>query len=581
MSWLREPDSEPIPGYRLISPLGTGGFGEVWKCEAPGNILKAIKFVYGNLNSLDGEAYRAEQEKKALEKVKEVRHPFVLSMERIDNIEGELIIVMELADRSLHDLLQEHLAAGRSGIPREQLLSHLRDAADGLDFINEKHALQHLDVKPRNLFLVGDRVKVADFGLVKSLDRQSTSGLMAGVTPIYAAPETFSGKFTKHSDQYSLAVVYVELLTGKRPFNGKNIRTLALQHVSEQPDLSGLPAQDRAAVARAMEKDPERRHPSCLAFIRALYEAGSSGVESGGHSSASVSVTPPTSRGRGTVPELRVQPGGADESQHMAVTNAQMEIGCLRPTIVIGVGEFGRRAILDLRCRLLDRFGDLMQVPVYRFLYVDSDPEAVHEALNDAPEIALTNAQVFPLPLQPVANYRRRALEHLNDWLPREKLYAIPRSLQPQGSRTLGRLAFHDNYLRFMTRLRREMQIASHPESLAQSVSQTGMMLRDNSPRVIVIASACGGTGGLLCDLGYAITRQQAQLHLAVEPPALFMFCGAPADPATPPIEQANVYASVTELNHYGDATTTFTAQYGPDGQPIADGGIRSAPRTC
>src|SRR3954467_3191010 len=102
MSWLREPAAEPIPGYRLIEPLGSGGFGEVWKCVAPGGLLKAIKFVYGNLNSEDVDAARAEQEFKALEKVKLIRHPFVVPMDLIKVVEGELVIVMELADQSLY-----------------------------------------------------------------------------------------------------------------------------------------------------------------------------------------------------------------------------------------------------------------------------------------------------------------------------------------------------------------------------------------------------------------------------------------------------------------------------------------------
>src|SRR5947209_11967480 len=102
MSWLREPNAEPIPGYRLIEPLGHRGFGEVWKCEAPGGLYKAIKFVFGNLNSMDMEGARAEQELKALQRIKEVRHPFVVSLDRIEVVSGELVIVMELADRSLH-----------------------------------------------------------------------------------------------------------------------------------------------------------------------------------------------------------------------------------------------------------------------------------------------------------------------------------------------------------------------------------------------------------------------------------------------------------------------------------------------
>src|SRR5262245_42438932 len=245
---LREPDCEPISGYRLIEPLGSGGFGEVWKCEAPGGILKAIKFVYGNLNSVDVDGARAEQELHALERVKEVRYPFVLSLDLIKIVDGELVIVMELADKNLHDLFVECQAAGLVGIPRDDLLRYLRDAAEALDYMCETHGLVHLDVKPRNPFLVSDRVKVADFGLVKHLERQSNSGLLGGVTPLYAPPETFTGNITPRSDQYSLAIVYQELLTSQRPYSGKNARQLAQQHMHEPPELRNLPEGERPVV---------------------------------------------------------------------------------------------------------------------------------------------------------------------------------------------------------------------------------------------------------------------------------------------------------------------------------------------
>ena len=273
MAVIREANAEPIPGYRLIEPLGSGGFGEVWKCEAPGGLFKGIKFVYGNLNSLDVEGVRAEQELRALQQIKEVRHPFVLSLDRIEVVNGELVIVMELADKSLHDAFVECQDAGMLGIPRDTLLRYIRDAAEALDHMNEKHNLQHLDIKPRNLFLISDRVKVADFGLVKHLERQNGSGLLGGVTPLYAPPETFNGKISETSDQYSLAIVYQELLTGQRPYGGKNVRQLAQQHLQEAPELRTLPEAERPVVARALAKEPGKRFPNCMAFVRALYTA--------------------------------------------------------------------------------------------------------------------------------------------------------------------------------------------------------------------------------------------------------------------------------------------------------------------
>ena len=188
MPFIPKADSEPIPGYRLVEKLGVGGYGEVWKAMAPGGLVKAVKILYGDMGGT-----RAAQELKALGRIKEVRHPFLLSLERIEIIDGQLFIVTELADGCLYDRFYECRKAGMKGIPREELLGNLRDTAEALDYMSEIYGLQHLDIKPQNLLLVGKRIKVADFGLVKDL-MGSNSTAPGGVTPVYATPEAFDGR---------------------------------------------------------------------------------------------------------------------------------------------------------------------------------------------------------------------------------------------------------------------------------------------------------------------------------------------------------------------------------------------------
>src|SRR5437660_3212817 len=264
-----ESRAEPIPGYRLIERIGGGGFGEVWKAEAPGGLMKAIKFVYGDLQGAGEDDARAEQELKAMSRVKTVRHPYILSLERYDIIDGQLIIVMELADRNLWDRFRECRSQGHPGIPREELLRYMEETAEALDLMNIEYQLQHIDIKPQNLFLVHNHAKVADFGLVKDLEGRMAS-VTGGVTPVYAAPETFDGWISRFCDQYSLAIVYQELLTGKRPFAGTSVRQLILQHLQAAPNLEPLPAGDRAAVSKALSKAPNDRFPTCQEFVYAL-----------------------------------------------------------------------------------------------------------------------------------------------------------------------------------------------------------------------------------------------------------------------------------------------------------------------
>lgn len=610
---------EPIPGYKLLERIGTGGFGEVWKCEAPGGLFKAIKIVRGSMESVDGREIHAQQELKSLNRVKTVRHPYILSLERFDIIDGQLVIVMELADRSLWDRFKECRAQGLPGIPRDELLEYMAETAEALDLMKDQFQLQHLDIKPQNIFLVYNHVKVADFGLVKDLVEMKAN-ISSGVTPVYAAPETFDGVVSSYCDQYSLAIVYQELLTGQRPFGGATIRQLLMQHLKEAPDLSALPPDDRDAIARALAKIPEDRFPSCSAMVQALRVApateGANSVVAHGLSRAETPPnhglpliggarpereTPPA-RERSASPNHRLSssasvmpfdsrtahptnqectrsrlPDLADPTVTHARRPPRAEVsgdGVLFPAMVIGLGHAGLQVLQQLRKSLHEHWGsvDLKHI---RLLHIDTDPQAARDATQGEPDAALSPNEVIVARLNRPAHYLKPARGRPNPeaWLSHQMICRLPKELgSTEGQRAFGRLALIDNFGPISMRLKNDLDTCTNSAVLAVSKQQTHQGMRTNRPRVYIVANLAGGTGsGMFIDMAY-IMRHILRKTGWMNPDVVGLFLTPAATPrVTDDQAAANVYAALTELHHFSSSDTTFTGHYDDSEWPVND----------
>jgi serine/threonine protein kinase len=583
--------NEPIPGYKLVKRIGAGGYGEVWTAEAPGELVKAIKFVYGLLDE-----DRATRELKALTRIKGVRHPFLLSLERIEVVEGQLLIVTELADCSLKDRFEEYKKKELPGVPRDDLLAFMRDTADALDYMNEQHSLQHLDVKPENLLLVGGRIKVADFGLVKDI-HDATASMMGGLTPIYAPPEVFEGRPSRRSDQYSLAIVYQEMLTGVLPFPGRTAAQLAAQHLNAKPRLSSLPESDQPVIGKALSKKHTERFNSCREMVDALLAAGREGatpVVSGAapdganpevanavtatrnHSQMLANVDSATRAlqqlTQGVNPQLsqtalrasrctsvratRV-PSPADTAaakraeQLEALQNAPALVDVpppevdpnqppLKPTLFVGLGGCGGKVLRRLRRRLDDRLPEPLQ-GMAPMLFMDTDARELADAAHSDELGRLRSDETLALPLRKSQDYKEDSRKIL-EWLSRRWLFNIPRSLQTEGLRPLGRLALVDHAPQATERLKQAI------EKLQQDAEQVQLF-----PRIVIVASPCGGTGsGMVTDVAF-LARQLAEAlpeGANMEIVAMLVH-GTSRHPQQQELAAANTVATLTELAQF------------------------------
>ncbi|TWU51887.1 protein kinase domain-containing protein [Rubripirellula reticaptiva] len=463
---------EPVPGYVLEEVIGRGGFGEVWRSSAPGGLKKAIKFVFGNQDQS-----RATREMRSLERVKGVHHPFLLTLERFEVIDDQLIIITELADGSLEDVFKRHRDNGSCGIPRDVLLSHLHDTADGLDYLHQSYQLQHLDIKPGNLLIIGGHVKVADFGLLKDL-RDIDCSVVGGLTPIYAPPEVFDGRPSLHSDQYSLAVMFQELLTGTRPFSGRTIAQLATQHVHSAPNLEALPPSDRPVIARALEKNPNRRFPSCKAFVEALRnhrdrlsQIQSQFVDDDAHDTEDGVVTPGAS-----VEDLPQIAEGSSNRKGVLAQHA----------LVIGLGGTGAECVRELRHRIAELH---IASPLHlHSMVIDTDLSTIHTLRLGEVSDRVPKCNSVYTPLRTAHEYRDAGTNRLKS-ISRRWIYNVPRSGSTEGMRPLGRLALVDHGKMVKDRL---------IQSIEEMVAECGSV----PPKIYVVGSLAGGTGsGMYIDI--------------------------------------------------------------------------------
>jgi serine/threonine protein kinase, bacterial len=295
-----ESGAEPFPGLKLVQLRGRGGFADVWEAKNERGEPIALKFIAADKTT------STVKEVKSLQAMQQLQHPNLLVTHRVWSAPGYIVISMQLADASLLDLLDAYQAEYKTPIPPAILAPYMTQIAAGLDFMNarrhmyegRKVGFQHCDIKPSNLLVVGEQIKIADFGLSASTAAMNNPYSKCG-TLDFAAPEIHRGVLSERSDQFSLAVTWYYLRTGCFPFppppDGFRRRN---SYARPAPDLSHISRSERRVLERGLDIQPERRWENCEVLVRELHYAWEYSNGSGSGSS-SIVVTSASSSSSG------------------------------------------------------------------------------------------------------------------------------------------------------------------------------------------------------------------------------------------------------------------------------------------
>jgi hypothetical protein len=252
MKFTFAPEATPLTGYTIKRAIDRGGFGEVYYALSDSGKEVALKLLQRN----------QQVELRGVRQCLNLKHPNLVTIFdiRTDADEDHWVVMEFVSGKSLEQVLDEH----PKGLPVAEVEAWLTGIAAGIGFLHDR-GIVHRDLKPANVFRESGIVKIGDVGLSKFITPSRRSAQTESVgTVYYMAPEVARGKYGSELDVYSLGVMLYEMLTGHVPFNGESTGEILMKHLTEPPDLSKVAAAFRPVLARALEKDPQRRTPGAV-----------------------------------------------------------------------------------------------------------------------------------------------------------------------------------------------------------------------------------------------------------------------------------------------------------------------------
>ena len=267
-----------IGRYQIVRELGRGAMGVVFEARDPliGRTVALKMIRLDALGTPDEREWLQERLFREARSAGALSHPGIVVIYDLGTSEGLAYIAMEYVDGPT----MEKVLASAERLNWDEALSILRQTADALDHAHAAGVV-HRDVKPANIMLQRSKtVKITDFGIAKITSTQqiTRTGMTMG-TPSYMSPEQITAKAVDgRADQFSLAVVAYQILTGVKPFQGESLPNLVYQIVYEDRpsarSVNGtLPEAVDDVLRRGLAKLPEDRYGSCSAFVNALEAA--------------------------------------------------------------------------------------------------------------------------------------------------------------------------------------------------------------------------------------------------------------------------------------------------------------------